>query len=573
MQEMTKNFAGLVKRGNKWIVRKRVPDELRPIIGKREITKSLGTDDFSKAKKDFFLVMADIEQGFEVAKLSLSNVKEVEISIIQAERLAKIWFVETCGEFIDHSYDIISNDEIELATEELDHFQKMYTDNIEGQVQQHLQSTADDILMKNGYSSIIIDEEFDEKRLIGIDKASKGYQKLIQLIRRYHLEALKKRRAILNGKVFGEFADQAQQTLIFNNTNTAQLTIGELVKEYIYANQIDENNRNSKSKIAALNLLQEVHGSEKIADEMSYDDYLEFFNLLRRLPPNARKLKSRQKMTLYEIAKEVEENNEKLLSTTSVNKYMNSISTMMRWAMATGKISKDYSANDTLRVKDNLITKIKSKRLPFSIDDLNSLFSSKHFTDPNKNKPSTYWLPLISLFHGMRMQEILQLKIGDIKSENGVRYFKLHAEEGSHLKNTTSWRNVPVHPLIWEFRFASLLEMASKRVDSRLFPDVTLGKGNRYSEIYTRRFSRYLEKIGIKKEKISFHSFRHNFRDAGRNCQIPVDRILQIGGWSNGSGAQANYGSGINLIELEKAIEQVRYDGLDLGSIKKIDWE
>lgn len=58
----------------------------------QQITKSLGTDDFSKAKKDFFLVMADIEQGFEVAKLSLSNVKEVEISIIQAERLAKIWF-------------------------------------------------------------------------------------------------------------------------------------------------------------------------------------------------------------------------------------------------------------------------------------------------------------------------------------------------------------------------------------------------------------------------------------------------------------------------------------------------
>lgn len=41
----------LTKRGSRYFFRRRVPDELRPLLGRNEIKKALGTSDFSEAKR------------------------------------------------------------------------------------------------------------------------------------------------------------------------------------------------------------------------------------------------------------------------------------------------------------------------------------------------------------------------------------------------------------------------------------------------------------------------------------------------------------------------------------------
>lgn len=41
---------GLVRRGNRWIYRRRVPEDLRTSFGKREIKESLRTEVYAEAK-------------------------------------------------------------------------------------------------------------------------------------------------------------------------------------------------------------------------------------------------------------------------------------------------------------------------------------------------------------------------------------------------------------------------------------------------------------------------------------------------------------------------------------------
>jgi hypothetical protein len=58
----------LVARGGRLYYRRRVPEALRAIVGKREIWRSLGTDSLAVAKRRSLQVAAAIEHEFEVAR-------------------------------------------------------------------------------------------------------------------------------------------------------------------------------------------------------------------------------------------------------------------------------------------------------------------------------------------------------------------------------------------------------------------------------------------------------------------------------------------------------------------------
>lgn len=64
---------------------------------------------------------------------------------------------------------------------------------------------------------------------------------------------------------------------------------------------------------------------------------------------------------------------------------------------------------------------------------------------------------------------------------------------------------------------------------------------------------------------VSFHSFRHNYRDALREAEIGLERVRALGGWRRDSdGEEAIYGKGLKAATLYREIEKVRYAGLDL---------
>jgi hypothetical protein len=71
---------------------------------------------------------------------------------------------------------------------------------------------------------------------------------------------------------------------------------------------------------------------------------------------------------------------------------------------------------------------------------------------------------------------------------------------------------------------------------------------------------RFLGKLDMEMKGASFHSFRHNYRDALREAEIGLERVRALGGWRRDSdGEEANYGKGLKAATLDREIEKVRY--------------
>lgn len=109
--------------------------------------------------------------------------------------------------------------------------------------------------------------------------------------------------------------------------------------------------------------------------------------------------------------------------------------------------------------------------------------------------------------------------------------------------------------------------------EKRLFPELKPNARGAYSDEMSRWFGRFLETVNTTlkvKDRMGkghvFHSFRHTFRTELRNNDASNEHVLRLGGWERGSSLADHYGT-ISMKVLEKMVEKVRYDGLDLSHL------
>lgn len=75
------------KTGMFW-VRRVVPPELRPFIGKREITRTLGTKDAREMKRRYPRAMADVEEVLDKARQQLNAERFLQDQLEAGDALA-----------------------------------------------------------------------------------------------------------------------------------------------------------------------------------------------------------------------------------------------------------------------------------------------------------------------------------------------------------------------------------------------------------------------------------------------------------------------------------------------------
>src|SRR5262249_27843927 len=122
-------------------------------------------------------------------------------------------------------------------------------------------------------------------------------------------------------------------------------------------------------------------------------------------------------------------------------------------------------------------------------------------------------LPLIGLYTGMRLEEIAQLRPGDVQEVQGVWCFNVNADAGKKLKTEHSRRYVPIHSaLVAAGLLNHVAEAQAQRVE-RLWSDIERGNDGFYSSPFSKWFGRYKRAIGIANPKLSFHSLRHTVID------------------------------------------------------------
>lgn len=140
-----------------------------------------------------------------------------------------------------------------------------------------------------------------------------------------------------------------------------------------------------------------------------------------------------------------------------------------------------------------------------------------------------FWIPVIALYQGMRCNEIAQLLVTDVVDKDGMLGFDINASQsevtGKSVKNVASLRFLPAHPTLIDLGFREFWERRKKRSKSgsrtRLWQGLKLRRGQNWSHDVSKWFNRTfkpkfltpeeLAENAAHRKKYAFHSLRATF--------------------------------------------------------------
>jgi integrase len=175
----------------------------------------------------------------------------------------------------------------------------------------------------------------------------------------------------------------------------------------------------------------------------------------------------------------------------------------------------------------------RQEREVFTPEDLGKLFRNEEFRALERERPERYWVPLIALYSGARLEEICQLELRDIAKVGDVWCFDINDRGDKAVKTDAGKRLVPLHPQLISLGFLEYREEMKREGEKRLFPKLKKTPSTNYSHHLSTWFTRYRKEclVGIEKgEKKAFHSFRHTFLLACKESGMPHEMAAQIVG-------------------------------------------
>jgi integrase len=218
----------------------------------------------------------------------------------------------------------------------------------------------------------------------------------------------------------------------------------------------------------------------------------------------------------------------------------------------------------------------RKQRVAFSCDDLNRIFSSAIFTEGLRplggGREAAYWLPLLALFTGARVEELAQLLVADVIYVEGLGHYLNVTDEAEHaqLKNAASRRRIPVHRELVACGFIDYV--AQQKKGKLLFPHLKPNPRNKLGGYFSYYFSQYLrQRIGITDPRKVFHSFRHTFKDACRSVGIEESVHDALTGHTNTSAGRKYGNEQYPLEPLFEAMERYEVLGANLSHLYKKD--
>lgn len=258
---------------------------------------------------------------------------------------------------------------------------------------------------------------------------------------------------------------------------------------------------------------------------------------------------------------EIAQNDAERLQPSTFNTYANLIGGLFKFAQ-TEDFIKDNNFNN-LRVK----RQEKQSRSAFTDEELQKFFNSDLFAKKEIQVKWAwrFWVPVIMLYTGARVEEICQLYLDDILEEKGVLCFdiceKRDAETNEKIKsikNDQSKRSIPVHPKLKVIGLLEYIQWLRTKGEERLFPTLkNKDQKGQYKQInppvskwfneddLKQHKTSYIKKCGITDASKVLYCFRHTVETVLINHQdeIEHDKIDAVMGHQTRSTGRVHYGS------------------------------
>lgn len=603
-----------------------IPRDLQPILGRRELWKSLNTKDAREARARVTSVLAGWHAEFDALRRRLAALEPTEADLGSAT------WDHYQGELERHHGErraLPTSAEIEAAKDkalqktrslptpaELEAETKAALDRgkeppvlraTKGDAIGHLNVAADAMVMAGqaeltrdyrarrkthlerhvaiGETALVADaaREIIARQNYAIEEGTLPWRDLCHRLMRAEIEGL--RRADEQDR--GDYTGRSRDPIVRAPRRAASATVaapGEGVME-LYDVFSRENPKNVRPSTLRMNreilrwFAQQV-GATYPASSIDKGAVRRWKQALLKFPIKAAEVRSFNGLNFKQIISVNERLNRPTLSDRTINKYLSALGAYCKWLVQNGYLENNPVADMALGDEKDV-----PKVFPYSIEDLVKIFNSPLFTGCLSNdephspgnfsiRDHRYWLPLLALFTGARMGELAQLLTADVRQDRG-RWIIHITREGDHAKTTKtkgSQRVVPIHPELGRLGFLAFHAERVKARDSRLFPEIKPDARGSLAGHYSRFFGRYVKRIGVKRDaSLNFHSLRHGFMDSLRRARYRDEEFQCLIGHGKAT-TTSRYGilDEVDLIDRCEMIEAVEFPGLDLRHLTPV---
>lgn len=309
------------------------------------------------------------------------------------------------------------------------------------------------------------------------------------------------------------------------------------------------------------------HGDIRLGD-ITKEKAREFRNALARLPT---RIPDKQRALPLRTLLASELGAYEPVHAASVNKYLNLLSAIISAAEKDGLVDKVQGFTNPFKRLGLTVDKRGDvgRRAPFADADLQAIFGTEVYLSRDRpaggGRDAAYWLPLIALLSGARLNEIVQLRIKDLRQdrETGIWLFDIGTEGGRAIKTVSSRRLVPVHPELvrlglLRYRQGLLNAKPEGGDEASMWPDIKAADPFYRSAPWSKWFGRFLrQEAGVADRSLVFHSFRHSFKRMARDAGLSEETHDALTGHVGGGGIGRAYGGGFGLKALADAMGRI----------------
>lgn len=354
-------------------------------------------------------------------------------------------------------------------------------------------------------------------------------------------------------------------------TGLAAYRISEVIEKYCLEVQRHWRPKTEFENRFLLDLIHQILGDRMIGS-LTLEDMRTYKEAVLKLPKHRSKLPKYRGMSVQDLLK-LEIPIEERLGARNAQKYLSRGRTFFNWARINGFMATEIGSVLTYKLPE----RDKKERLPFSQTELRKLIQSPEYLNGTHLRSHHFWLPLLGMFTGARLNELCQLHCNDVYRVKQIWVISIRDGEGRMIKNRSSKREIPIHSKLIELGFVRFamnqLNLGHKLIFSDLKPH-----RDGYGGSVSKWFCEYQERCGVKpydpsKQLKGFHSYRHTVATTLACSRAPNlhERVInQILGHEKGkSTSMREYAHTIDIATMKEAVEQIVYKKVGISHLLK----
>ena len=319
---------------------------------------------------------------------------------------------------------------------------------------------------------------------------------------------------------------------------------------------------------------------DKLTTQLTADDFAKYERVMRTLPADWAKIRRKTDLDFEQIA--LKGHGKAQVSPKTLKDKGSSIAGFFTYLAGKGYWHGQYGKAlfKTVRQRST-----GSDRHTFSDSDLQQIFAGRGLAAFEKAKfPLYVWGTILLLYTGARPAEISQLKRKDvIQDPEGTWYLQLREDSDDNqtsgptqaLKNTSSYRAVPLHPAVIDLGFLSFIKRFKD--GDWLFPEAFRHTQKTSQEIGDWVNTRLLVTAGLKAPGVVLYSLRHTVINRFKH-DARLDHLgcAYTGHSTAGDGAISNrefvktYGKNFSPTELASNLHPLLTYDIDWTGLKRI---